>query len=157
MIAAVGLPLYMHAPKFFVDEYGVSLAAMGVVLFALRLIDFVQDPLLGRLATKLRNKRGASIVVAGLVMAAGVVGLFAVTPLVPPLWWFAIMLTLVFSAFSYLTICFYAQGVAAAETLSGRGHLQIARWRETGSLLGICAAADAHAPRASPQQPRLER
>lgn len=141
MIAAVGLPLYMHAPKFFVDEYGVSLAAMGVVLFALRLIDFVQDPLLGRLATKLRDKRGASIVVAGLAMAAGVVGLFAVPPLVPPLWWFAIMLTLVFSAFSYLTICFYAQGVAAAETLSGRGHLQIARWRETGSLLGICAAA----------------
>lgn len=141
MLSAVGLPLYMHAPKFFVEEYGVSLAAMGAVLFALRLIDFVQDPLLGRLATRLQSNRAVSVLVAGLIMAIGVVGLFAAKPLLPPIWWFAIMLTLVFSAFSYLTICFYAQGVSAAGALSGRGHLQIARWRETGALLGICAAA----------------
>jgi glycoside/pentoside/hexuronide:cation symporter, GPH family len=24
-----GLPIYIHAPKFYVDEYGVSLAALG--------------------------------------------------------------------------------------------------------------------------------
>jgi hypothetical protein len=50
MLAAAGLPIYIHAPKFYVDEYGVSLAALGVALFALRLIDVVQDPALGWLA-----------------------------------------------------------------------------------------------------------
>ncbi len=46
LLAAAGLPLYIHAPKFYVDEYGVSLAALGSVLFVLRLLDFVQDPAL---------------------------------------------------------------------------------------------------------------
>lgn len=141
MLASAGLPLYMHAPKFYVDEYGVSLVALGTVLFALRLIDVVQDPLLGRLAEKLRHRRAMSVGVAGVAMAAGMVGLFAVAPPVAPLAWFAIMLTVVFSAFSYLTICFYAQGVAKADALPGGGHLRVARWRETGALLGICAAA----------------
>lgn len=142
MIAAAGLPLYMHAPKFFVDQYGVSLAALGSVLFGLRLLDVVQDPLLGRLADKVRHQRALSILIAGSMMAAGMYGLFAMPPLLPPLWWFGVTLTMVFSAFSYLTICFYAQGVAAAEEIPDEGgHLKVARWRETGALLGICAAA----------------
>ena len=31
-LAAAGLPIYIHAPKFFVDEYGVSLASLSGVL-----------------------------------------------------------------------------------------------------------------------------
>ncbi|MGR3314127.1 MFS transporter [Roseovarius indicus] len=141
MLAAAGLPLYIHAPKFYVDEYGVSLAALGTVLFALRLLDVVQDPLLGRLAARLQETRAVSVAVAVLTMAAAMMGLFAVEPLFAPLIWFALMLTLVFSSFSYLTICFYAEGVSSAGQLTGQGHLQLARWRETGALLGICAAS----------------
>lgn len=141
MLAAAGLPLYIHAPKFYVDEYGVSLAALGTVLFALRLLDVVQDPLLGRLAARLQETRAVSVAVAVLTMAAAMVGLFAVEPLFAPLIWFALMLTLVFSSFSYLTICFYAEGVSSAGQLTGQGHLQLARWRETGALLGICTAS----------------
>ena len=50
MIAAAGLPIYIHAPKFYVDEYGVGLAALGGALVLLRLIDVVQDPVLGWLS-----------------------------------------------------------------------------------------------------------
>jgi len=141
LIASAGLPLYIHAPKFYVDEYGVSLAALGTMLGVLRLLDVVQDPALGRLSGYLKAHRAASVWVAVALMAAAMLGLFAVTPPITPLWWFAAMLTLVFSSFSYLTICFYAQGVASAAYLPGNGHLQLARWRETGALIGICAAA----------------
>ena len=141
LLAAAGLPLYIHAPKFYVDEYGVSLAALGAVLFGLRQLDVVQDPLLGRLAGWLSGARGLSIAIGVAVLAGAMLGLFAVTPPVAPLVWFVLMLTLVFSAFSYLTICFYAQGVSAAGRLPDQGHLRLARWRETGALLGICAAA----------------
>jgi len=141
MLAAAGLPLYIHAPKVYVDEYGVSLAALGAVLFGLRLLDVVQDPLLGRLAAMLRAWRGAAVGVACAVIGLAMLGLFAVTPPVAPLIWFALMLTLVFSAFSFLTITFYAQGVGKAGTLGQGGHLRIARWRETGALLGVCLAA----------------
>ena len=141
LLSAAGLPIYIHAPKFFVDEYGVSLAALGAVLFGLRLLDVVQDPLLGRLSETLRDRRGIAVVLATAIMAAAMFGLFAITPPGSPLIWFGVMLTLVFSAFSFLTICFYAQGVAKADAIRGNGHLKLARWRETGALLGICVAS----------------
>jgi GPH family glycoside/pentoside/hexuronide:cation symporter len=58
MLASAGLPIYIHAPKFFVDQYGVSLAALGTVLFLLRLFDFVQDPVLGWLSSRIGAWRG---------------------------------------------------------------------------------------------------
>ena len=141
LLAAAGLPVYIHAPKYYVDEYGVSLAALGAVLFALRLVDVVQDPLFGRISETLRGHRAATVVVGAGVMAISMVGLFAVDPPISPVWWFAITLTGVFSGFSFLTISFYAQGVIKAAGLPGQGHLRLARWRETGALIGVCAAA----------------
>lgn len=142
VLAAAGLPIYIHAPKFYVDEYGVSLAALGSVLFLLRLIDVVQDPLLGKLAVAVRRFQATAVAITLAIMGLAMIGLFAVTPPTNPVLWFAIMLTLVFSAFSFLTINFYARGVQKAETLSGgAGHLRLARWRETGALLGVCVAS----------------
>jgi glycoside/pentoside/hexuronide:cation symporter, GPH family len=143
MLAMAGLPIYIHAPKFYVDEFGVSLTALGSVLFALRLIDFVQDPVLGWLAQATAAHRAAMVAGAGAVMAAAMLGLFAVTPPIAPLLWFALTLTALFSAFSFLTICFYAQGVAKAEAMGANGHVRLAAWRETGALLGVCVAAAA--------------
>jgi GPH family glycoside/pentoside/hexuronide:cation symporter len=37
----------------------------------------------------------------------------------------------------------YAEGVRAADHLGASGHLKLAGWRETGALLGVCAAAAA--------------
>lgn len=141
LLACAGLPIYIHAPKFYVDEYGVSLTALGTVLFGLRLLDVVQDPLLGRLSERLRAQRGLGVMLGCVVIAVAMLGLFAVPPLTTPVVWFALMLTLVFSAFSFLTICFYAQGVAKADRMPGQGHLRLARWRETGALLGVCVAS----------------
>ena len=141
LLSAAGLPIYIHAPKFYVDEYGVSLAALGSVLFLLRLLDVVQDPLFGRLSERMRHQRGLAVGIGASVMAVAMIGLFAVEPLFSPLIWFAVMLTLVFSGFSFLTICFYAQGVAKAGEFTGKGHLTLARWRETGALLGVCVAS----------------
>lgn len=140
MLAAAGLPIYIHAPKFYVDSYGVTLGQLSIALFLLRLLDLVQDPALGRLAEITRNRRGAMVAGAGGVMAVAMLMLFALEPRLPPVWWFALSLALLFSAFSFLTICFYAQGVAkAGETPDG--HVRLASWRETGSLLGVCLAA----------------
>lgn len=143
LIAMAGLPIYIHAPKFYVDSYGTSLATMGLTLAALRLIDVVQDPLLGWLAEATRPRRRLTIAIATSLMAASLYALFAVTPPIAPLAWFALTLTVLFSAFSYLTICFYAEGVTKAQTLGPQGHIRLAGWREGGSLLGVCLAATA--------------
>lgn len=141
LIATAGLPIYIHAPKFYLDTYGTSLAALGTVLAALRLIDLVQDPALGWLAEATRPARRAMVAAAAALMAVSLWGLFAVAPPIAPLAWFAITLTGLFSGFSFLTICFYADGVAKAATLGPQGHIRLAGWREAGSLLGICLAA----------------
>jgi GPH family glycoside/pentoside/hexuronide:cation symporter len=141
MLAAAGLPIYIHAPKVYVDSYGVGLTALAGVLFALRLFDVVQDPALGWLAQRLRGHRALAVLGGVAVLAASMLGLFAVTPPIAPLWWFALMMTGLFSAFSFLTICMYAQGVAAAPRLGPQGYLNLAAWRETGALLGVCVAA----------------
>ena len=141
MIAAAGLPIYIHAPKFYVDSYGVNLATLGGVLALLRLIDVVQDPVFGWLAEVTRARRGVWVNWAVVILVASMVGLFAVAPPVTPLLWFAMTLTGLFSAFSFLTIVFYAQGVEQAETLGEGGHLRLAGWRETGSLIGVSLAA----------------
>lgn len=141
LIAAAGLPIYIHAPKFYVDSYGVSLAALGVTLALLRLFDVVQDPVLGWLAEVGRKSRAVWVALAAGVMALSMFGLFAVTPPIAPVLWFALTLSGLFTSFSFLTICFYAEGVAKAVTLGPNGHIRLAGWREAGSLLGVSLAA----------------
>ncbi len=141
LLAAAGLPIYIHAPKFYVDSYGVNLATLGLVLGLLRLIDLVQDPALGWLAERGRHRRGPMVAVAAGLMALAMLALLAVPPPIAPLLWFALTLIVLFSAFSFLTICFYAQGVAFAPTLGPTGHLQLAGWREAGALIGVSLAA----------------
>ncbi len=141
LLAVAGLPIYIHAPKFYVDEYGVSLAALGVVLFGLRLFDFVQDPVLGWLSNKFRALRGQMVTVAVFLMAFSMFALFAIEPPINALIWFAITLCGLFTSFSFLTINFYAQGVSTATILGGNGHLRLAAWRETGALIGVCLAS----------------
>ncbi|WP_099827133.1 MFS transporter [Oceaniglobus indicus] len=141
MLASAGLPIYIHAPKFYVDSYGVGLATLGGVLAVLRLIDVVQDPLLGWLAGRLRRWRAVSVAAAAALMAVSMAGLFAVPPMLAPALWFALTLAGLFTGFSYLTIVFYAQGVIRAEGIGATGHVRLATWRETGALLGVCAAA----------------
>lgn len=141
VLSMAGLPIYIHAPKFFVDTYGVSLAALGGVLALLRLVDVVQDPLLGWLAEVGRASRTFWVALATVLMGGAMVALFAIAPPVAPILWFALCLTVLFSAFSFLTIAFYAEGVAKAAALGPDGHLRLAGWREGGALAGVCLAA----------------
>ncbi len=143
MLASAGLPIYIHAPKFFVDEYGVSLAALGGVLALLRLIDVVQDPVLGWLAQRYAHRRSGMVFAASGVMAASMWALFVWPAPIAPLLWFALVLTALFSAYSLLTILFYAQGVIYAQSMAGQGHTKLAGWREMGALLGVSLAAAA--------------
>ena len=142
VLSGAGLPIYIYAPKYYADTFGVSLTALGVVLFGLRLFDVVQDPVLGWVAERLQNGKAWAVAGGAAVLGAAMLGLFAIAPPINPLVWFGVTITALFSAFSFLTINFYAQGVAKVAGKTG-GHVTLAAWRETGALLGICLAAAA--------------
>ena len=140
ILSGAGLPIYIYAPKFYADNFGVSLTALGAVLFGLRLFDVVQDPVLGWLSERLGEARRLAVWIGATVLAVSMIGLFAIAPPIAPLLWFALTITGLFSAFSFLSINFYAQGVGKAESVRG-SHMRLAAWRETGALLGVCIAA----------------
>ncbi|MEM9248143.1 MAG: MFS transporter, partial [Pseudomonadota bacterium] len=147
VLSGAGLPIYIYAPKFYADTYGVSLTALGAILFGLRLFDVVQDPALGWLSERLGKARARATGLGALLLAGSMVALFAVPHPVAPLLWFGIAITGLFSAFSFLSITFYARGVQKAAEIGGAadgatsGHVRLAGWRETGALLGVCLAA----------------
>ena len=143
VLSGAGLPIYIYAPKLYADAYGVSLTALGLVLVGLRALDVVQDPLLGWLAERLGRARGTVAAIAAALMAAAMIGLLAVPPPGAPLAWFALTLAALFTAYSFLSIAFYAAGVAFAQGCGG--HLRLAAWRESGALVGVCLAAAAPA------------
>lgn len=140
LISAAGLPIYIYAPKYYADTYGVSLTTLGTLLFALRFFDVVQDPVLGWISERLRASKAFWVSMGAVLLAASMWGLFAVAPPFAPIWWFGLTITGLFTAFSFLTINFYAQGVVKASKMEN-GHVRLAAWRETGALLGVCVAA----------------
>ena len=138
MLGAVGLPIYLHAPKYFSDTYGVSLASLGAIMFALRVVDFVQDPLLGRLSAIGFLSHRLLSAGAGAMIIAGAVGLFVVTAPINPTIWFALSLILLFTGYSLSVILLYTH---ATNNFADTAQPIVARWREAGQLIGICLSA----------------
>ncbi len=139
-LGMAGLPIYIHAPKYFIEQYEISLATLGLALLLLRSIDFFQDPLLGRLASSTLSLGSFPLWIATAFMCFGMVLLFAIPAVTSPLLWFSISLIILFSGFSFAYIRIYALGV---EAFGLEGQIRIAKWREAGTLIGICLAAAA--------------
>ena len=139
-LGMAGLPIYIHAPKYFVEQYEINLATLGLALLLLRSVDFFQDPLLGRLASSTVSRGSSPLWIATAFMCLGMILLFAIPAVTSPILWFSISLIILFSGFSFAYIRIYAFGV---EAFGMDGQIKIAKWREGGTLIGICLAAAA--------------
>ena len=148
LLAFAGLPLYIHAPRYYAEEMGISLAALGIILLAARAVDSVQDPIIGRLADRWPHRREAWALGSGLLLATGLALIFAPPGWGEPLPRLVAGLLAAFTGFSALQIALYDHGLAQAEAAAG-GYTRIALWREAGGLFGICLAAVAPAALAS--------
>ncbi len=140
MLAFAGIPLYIHAPRYYAEDMGLGLATLGGVLLAARAVDSLQDPVIGRLADRWPRGREVWAIVAGALLVTGFALLFAPPDWGPPLPRLAVGLLAAFTGFSALQIALYDHGLAQAETAGG-GYTRIALWREAGGLAGICLAA----------------
>lgn len=139
VVAFAGPPIYIHLPKFYAEQHGVSLAIIGSLLLGLRTIDFVQDPLIAWLIAKWQGMRAALVSGFSALLGLSMWAIFAIDPLLSPSVWFAVCLVGIFTGFSGLQIIIYSSGVGLAEKLS-QSHERIASWREAGVLGGICLA-----------------
>ena len=139
MLAAAGLPLYIHLPAYASGELGMNLGALGGLLIGLRVLDFVQDPLLGRMVDSFPNARAlfAALALLGLGLSFALV--FTFLPAAGQLFWLILGLALLFTAHSLGSILFYGQSTALAGGEAGL--VKLAAYREGGSLVGVLLAA----------------
>ena len=139
MLAAAGLPLYIHLPAYASGELGMSLGALGSLLIGLRVLDFVQDPLLGRMVDRFPGARALFAALALLGLGLGFALVFTFLPAAGQLFWLILGLALLFTAHSLGSILFYGQSTALAGGEAGL--VKLAAYREGGSLVGVLLAA----------------
>lgn len=136
-LAFAALPIYVHVPRLYVEGFGVSLALVGAVLLAVRILDALTDPLIGWASDRLANRKLA-IGLSLPVLGAGMVGLLS-PPAGVGVAWMAVMIFFVTLGFSVATINYGAWGAEVARTANGRTRLVASR--EGFALLGVVLAA----------------
>ena len=78
-LAFAALPIYVHVPKLYADQAGLSLALVGAILLLTRVVDALSDPLIGWVSDRFSSRRRL-IALALPLLAVGVGGLLAPPP-----------------------------------------------------------------------------
>ena len=142
-LAMAALPVYVHIPAFYALHLEIGLAQLGWVLFAARLFDTIQDPLLGLMIDRLGGRLNGY-----LLAAAGLFALAFAALWMPPsggkiaVAWLGVSLVFVYCAHSFLSIAYFAWG-ASLDGVAARAQVLLgpAAWREAAGLVGILLAS----------------
>ncbi|WP_377289207.1 MFS transporter [Rhizobium sp. SG2393] len=139
-LAALGLPLYALVPTYYTETIGLSIAAVGWVLLAVRLFDALTDPLAGYVADRWRPAFGRRRALFALSLPIS--ALSALMLYWPPadaglvyltVWSLALSLSYTLSMVPYS-----AWGAELASDYHGR--TQLAATREIFTLIGTLVA-----------------
>ena len=139
-LSFAGLPLYIHMPDFYTREFGLGIGMLATILFALRLFDAVQDPIIGYISDNNTKARFLILIGGVLALIAGLAGLcFGPQFYVPAAIWFALFMILATTGFSIISININMIGGFWVNDDSQRA--RISAWREGFTLIGLLVAA----------------
>lgn len=141
MLAAAGIPLYIHLPRFASVNLGVGLGVVGAILLAIRLIDLVQDPLIGWAIDRWPGRQLLFAMLAATGLAVGFPLLFSLQDGPYVVLQLMGVLILLFSAYSLGMILLYGRSATLAQSPRPHDLMTLAAWRETGMLTGVILAA----------------
>lgn len=140
-LSMLGLPLNVYLPAFWSGTMGLALGTVGAVLTAVRLLDIVVDPTIGRTSDLLRWRFGRRKTTIAAGLPAGLAGgamLFFPPHGAGPAWLFAAYALLTF-AWSMIALPWQAWGAELSPHYAER--TRITAWREGGTLLGVLISA----------------
>ncbi len=151
-LAMAALPVYVQIPAYYTAELGLPLAGTGLVLFFARLVDTLQDPLLGRMIDQRKRDIVLWLLAATLLLAMSFYGLW-----LPPLtaadqqnsllMWLGAMLIVAYTAHSMINIAYLSWGAriappsATVSSVSSVSLLGASAWREGMGLFGVVIAS----------------
>ena len=136
-LAFAALPVYVHTPRLYAEGLGLSLALVGAVLLASRIVDAITDPLIGWASDRIARRR--LLVGAGLpLLMAGMIALLA-----PPdgagATWLAVSVIVATLGYSLATINYHAWGAELGRSPQQR--TTIVAFREGFGIVGVVLAA----------------
>ncbi len=141
VLAAAGVPLYIHLPRFAAVELDMSLATLGVILLAIRAVDLVQDPAIGWAIDRWPRAQWIFGTAALLGLSNGFPLLFSLEAGPQVALWLTLTLVLLFSAYSLGMILLYGRTATLAPGSALPDTMRLAAFRETGMLAGVIFAA----------------
>ncbi|GHE96809.1 sugar:cation symporter [Aliiroseovarius zhejiangensis] len=145
MLAAAGIPLYIHLPRFASVNLGIGLGMIGVILLIIRLVDLVQDPLLGWAIDRWPSAQLPFAMTAAAGLAIGFPILFSLEPGGAVTLRLVAVLVLLFSSYSLGMILLYGRSATLARSTDAHDLMTLAAFREAGMLAGVILAAIAPA------------
>jgi GPH family glycoside/pentoside/hexuronide:cation symporter len=163
-LAVVGIPVYVHIPKFYTDVVGVNIAWVGGILLFVRVFDAFTDPLLGVISdstTTRMGRRRPYILWGSIGLAAAMLALFIppdLTAAQAPIW-FAGSVFALFLFWTIVTVPFEALGPELTSDYNERTSLFAIRdgLLITGTLLAAAAPALIEAFQADPGSDQAEK
>ena len=136
-IAALGLPLVVYLPEFYVNSLGLSLSAVGAAFLVVKLADIILDPILGGLMDRTRTRLGRfrPWLIAGTpVIVGGAYALFMAQPGVGPIYlWF--WLVVVYAGYSMVVLSQTAWGAVLSSDYQQRS--RVYGWWQAGNVTGM--------------------
>ncbi len=137
-LAFAGLPIYVHAPDFYAVNYQISLSVIGFTLLFLRIIDAVQDPIIGYYSDKYHSKRTSIIMAALIILGVGFWMIFHPT-VNYTLAWLVISTFICTTGFSILSI--NVQTIGSLWDTQEKNYATIMGTREGVGLIGLLIAS----------------
>jgi GPH family glycoside/pentoside/hexuronide:cation symporter len=140
-LAMVALPIYVYLPQFYAERAGLSLAAIGAVLLAVRVAAAFVDPLLGWWIARGQGAYARYVAISLAPLLLGFVALFHPPALAggAALSWFLGTLMLVYLGFGTASIAYQSWGAALTQAPAERARVSGAR--EACGLAGVVLAA----------------
>ena len=138
----IGLPLYVYLPKFYSEAFGISLVSLSFLLFFSRIIDTIQDPLIGWVSDRLVKKgisRFKIMLFCAPLLFIGFLGL-----LFPPEWlsryfWIGFSLITTYTFYSFISINYYTSATEITENYNQQ--TKLVSTREGLALVGIAVGS----------------
>lgn len=136
-IAALGLPLVVYLPEFYVSTIGLSLAAVGAAFLFVRLIDITLDPFLGGVMDRTRTRLGRfrPWLLGGMpVVGIGALALFMGQPGASVFYlWGWLLLT--YAGYSMVVLSHTAWGGVLSTDYQQRS--RVYGWWQAGNVVGM--------------------
>src|SRR6056300_331491 len=137
-LAFAGIPIYIHAPDYYLRNGELGLTAVGLSLFLVRILDAVLDPAIGWLADRKPEWRVPSLVIGSAALVIGFGLLFSPFGLSSLVWLWGTLI-LATAGYSILTIQMNTMG--AIWSSKTRFQIRVTSYRESWSIAGLVLAS----------------